>query len=55
METKFFDELAPKRDYWIVKNPAEFSKRFIKEIYKILPAVDFGDFSGVKILINNVI
>ncbi len=39
-------------DYWLVKMPAEFSKRFIKVIYKVLPAVIVGDFSGIIDLIE---
>ncbi len=44
--------LQSELDYWFVKMPVEFSKRFIKALYKLLPAVAFGDFSGVIDLIE---
>ncbi|MDO8524798.1 MAG: lamin tail domain-containing protein [bacterium] len=44
--------LQSELDYWLVKMPAEFSKRFIKAVYKIVPAITVGDFSGIIGLIE---
>jgi len=44
--------LQSELDYWFVKMPVEFSKRFIKAVYKLLPLVSYGDFSGVIDLIE---
>ncbi|MFH0739524.1 MAG: DUF1566 domain-containing protein [bacterium] len=44
--------LQSELDYWFVKMGVEFSKRFIKAVYKLLPAVAYGDFSGAIDLIE---
>ena len=44
--------LKSNLDYWLVKMPVEFSKRFIKAVYKLLPLVAYGDFSGAVDLIE---
>jgi len=44
--------LQSELDYWLVKMPVEFSKRFIKAVYKLLPLVAYGDFSGAVDLIE---
>ncbi|MDO8524797.1 MAG: hypothetical protein Q7R99_04200 [bacterium] len=44
--------LQNELDYWLVKMPANFSKNFIKAVYKIAPAVIYGDYSGVISLIE---
>lgn len=44
--------LQSELDYWFVKVPVEFSKRFIKATYKLLPLVAYGDFSGAVDLIE---
>ncbi|MDD4990200.1 MAG: DUF1566 domain-containing protein [Candidatus Pacebacteria bacterium] len=44
--------LQKQLDYWFVKAPYELSKKFIKAIYKLLPLVAYGDFSGAIELIE---
>lgn len=44
--------LQEQLDYWFIKAPYELSKKFIKAIYKLLPLVAYGDFSGAIDLIE---
>jgi len=44
--------LQEQLGYWFVKMPAELSKKFITAVYKLLPLVAYGDFSGAVDLIE---